>query len=477
MLNPSHLLTVTFPSADHPMNDLLTHTLYVAKREVDLLPLRRVLTSSGKLRESVILLNELSPANHSLVLRVKYVAVDFTRDFDGNDGIVPGTRFVGRIPLRHEIVDGTTWFRPQDKFLVFPYSACWLQNNMVGCNNCKATRGADLGAYKTHRRTPCTCGLVYGKLLHGGLQDYIRVLSPAHSLVKIPELVSVHDCCFLFDISLPFLSFCIDVLAPLLKDAPIGRVLVFLDDMRTQSNDCLLVIQHLQLDQLVFTLTDLRTLMENPELVSKYRDKFPHVLVFAAAEGAQEKAVQFGMGTGLTPETSRLTLALFRHQQLICTCPDDRKLYKPVLSYKDKFLLEALLETLDMLNQNGTGVDTELHPEDPIQRMQTVESSGTPSLNDTSYIDQSVVKAVSETGASKRASVQLLSPRSKPHVSWLHCDRDFRLCLDDSCVHTLQSKCHHTRDLNEMIGANSKLRRAFYTHRLACHVKLNAFIF
>ncbi|GEQ66951.1 hypothetical protein JCM33374_g614 [Metschnikowia sp. JCM 33374] len=487
-------LTVAFPPTNESMSDLNTHTSYVTKREVDLLPLRRVLVNRRRLRDSVILLNDISPQSMSVLLRIKHVALDFTSDFDGDCGIVPGARFVGRIPSSQIVASGDNKYHPKDKLMVFPYSTCWIQNSTHMCQNCLSAISSDLGAYETHRRSPCSHNLVYGKSLNGGLQDYVRVPLPSHSLVKVPESVSVHDCCFLFDVALPFLSFAVNVLAPLMRQGPTGRILIILDDTRKEANDCLLVIRHLQLDHSLFTFTDTRVLKEKPELTEKYNSKFQHVLVFASSAHAINKAVEFGGHASVAGLISRSTLALFRNQDQIISCPDYRKIYRYTLSYKDKFLLEQLLATLASLSAEDQASDTPPAPQSFEVRSKTAASSGLSLNSGLNYSTESVACSLNSSAtqpSSKTPSIQnsvekishrfAREPRSpdagRRHVSWLHCDQDLRLCSDDNCVHELSSRCHQTKNINEMLSGNCQLRRVFYTHRSACHVKLNAFIF
>ncbi|KAM9904725.1 hypothetical protein OXX79_002573 [Metschnikowia pulcherrima] len=498
-----NLLRISFPPTDHLMNDFQTHTSYIAKREVDLLPLRRTITKTGKLRDAVILLRDLQPEESSLLLRVKHVAIDFTMDFAGNPGIVPGARFVAKIPSMHPIRDGEHMFSPADKLLVFPYSACWLQNRKFMCNNCISASACDVEKYVTHQRTPCLRQPVYGRQLNGGLQDYIRVPSPAHSLVKVPESVSGHDCCFLFDVALPFLSYCVDVMfagpganSQSLPDSP-GRVLIMLNDVKKEANDCLLVIRHLQLDHSIFTFTDPK-LLAKPQTKERFRDKFRHVLVFTSDKEILESAVQFAARNVSKDVAKKSTIGIFRNISPEITCPNYCMFHKIDLSYKDRFLMEDLLMTLAALNGGTRSPVSPTQQEITIQHGKSAskkKNGNSASTSPTSDMSKSSITEIrSSNSSTTRSSSQSTenkndedqqsdeissnSSTSAPkHTSWLHCDKDFRLCSDDNCVHDVTSLCHQTATINEMIRSGCSWKRVFYTHRSACHVKLNAFIF
>ncbi|KAM9892718.1 hypothetical protein OXX79_009835 [Metschnikowia pulcherrima] len=492
-------LRISFPPTNHLMNDFQTHTSYIAKREVDLLPLRRTITKTGKLRDAVILLPDLQPEESTLLLRVKHVAIDFTTDFAGNPGIVPGARFVGKTPSMHPIRDGEHTFSPADKLLVFPYSACWLQNRNDMCNNCISASACDVEKYVTHQRTPCLRQLVYGRQLNGGLQDYIRVPSPAHSLVKVPESVSVHDCCFLFDVALPFLSYCIDVMfagsgvnSQKSSDPP-NRILIILNDVKKEANDCLLVIRHLQLDHSIFTFTD-PLLLAKPQTKERFRDKFQHVLVFTPDKENLESATQFAARN----DSKKSSIGTFRDIGPEITCPNHCMIHKINLSYKDKFLMEDLLMTLAALNGGTRSPVSPTQQEIAIEHEKSVQKKkdAVPvSESPTSDMSKSSITEIrSSNSSTTRSSSQSTeiknnedqnsdeissdSSTSAPkHTSWLHCEKDFRLCSDDNCVHDVTSLCHQTATINEMIRSGCSWKRVFYTHRSACHVKLNAFIF
>lgn len=462
--------------SENPVNDLHTHTLYLTTSAVNLLPIRRRLTS-GKLKELVILPSELSSASNVLVLRVKHVALDFSTDFTANQ-IVPGSRVIGKMSSG----DKRLGFSRHDKLMVFPYLTCWIQSASDPCANCTAAMAHDISTYSTHKLYPCTRNWQYGKTLDGGLQDYMRVPQPLHSVFKVPPGVSLHDCCFLFDIALPFYAYCRDVLLALLQQAPDSRILVILSDSSREANDCLLVIQHLRLDHLLITFTDMKKLNTTPGLLTAYTNKFHHVLVFAPGQESITTALALGIATGLETTKSRHTIALFGDNVgRIHSQPLDRTVYRVNLSYKDKLLMEELVHTLAELNtSNGDS-----HP--TITHMQSLDSAETGTNHSTLsehiadisdlYSEWSTSRAKKKLRFKGDTEVVASRPPTRDHISWLHCDRDFRLCLDDHCDHDTLKRCHSTNVVNRLLLGKTDLHRVFYTNRPASHVKINAFIF
>lgn len=471
------LLTFTLTVSEKPISDLETHTLYLTLSAVNLLPLRRVLDKKRRLRELVILLHELRPFHTLVLLRVKHVALDFRSDF-AVPGLVPGRRLIGKIPLKTPFVDRRRVFEPADKLFLFPVLACWIQAAGTPCDNCIALVARDLDAYETHQQLPCTMRWVYGETLDGGLQDYICVPQPACLLVKVPPHVLLHDCCFLTDVALPLYAFCHDTLCDVLAAQPAGRILVVLNDLAREANDCLLVIHHLRLDHLLITFTDMKKMADG--LLAQYAAKFHHVLVFAPGSAALQLALQAGVSTGLELTKLRYTIALFgaAASQDVAP-PQDRTLHRVHLQYKDKFLMEQLLETLGEFNRALVPGDMRHKPLaasiDTLGLNDTALSnhlSGAPDLVDDTTLISSQAK---RKRLRFKDEPEVMGPRG--HVLWLHCDRDFRLCLDENCDHELLRKCQLTLRINGMLARASDLLRVFYTNRPASHVKINAFIF
>lgn len=470
----------TLTVSEKPVNDLSTHTLYLTTSAVNSLPLRRRLVNR-KLKESVILPSELSNLAHTLVLRVKHVALNFNHDFKCDNAVVPGSRIIGKLPASRQD-SKNLGFSPHDKLMVFPHLTCWIQRASDPCDHCAMMLAADHNDYVKLRHFRCLHDWQYGKTLDGGLQDYISVPDPIHSIVKIPRLVSLHDCCFLFDIALPFYSYCRDVLCPNLERDPHSRILIILNDLTKEANDCLLVIHHLRLDLLLITFTDMKKLGEVPGLRDTYANKFHHVLVFALGQGPINAALELGLATGLELTKSRHTIALFGDEVgPLSIPPPDRTVHNVSLSYKDKLLMEELLNTLADFNKNRGDGATQIGETDSADSLETSTNHSllldlipSPEAWSTSLAKKKKIRFKEESESSGRA----LEAGSglKSHISWLHCDRDYRLCVDDHCDHDTQKRCHSTSALNGMLYP-CQLRRVFYTNRPASHVKINAFIF
>lgn len=362
--------------------------------KVALLPLRRRLVAPTRLAELLILPAELD--NAPLLLKVKHVAIDFLTDFAAV-GTVPGRRTVGKLA------------NLPDRYMLFPYLACWIHEPGNPCKNCLALE--EPGSYAAHKLRPCQRRYVYGETLDGGFQDVIVVPKPS-LLVRVPRVVSLHDSCFLFDVALPFCLYSVDVLVPAMK-VNSGRVLVILEDSAREANDCLLVMRHLGLNHALFTLTDMASAKRT------YAKKFSHVLVFARGPEAIELALRLGVSPGLELTKSRYTIGVFSGWE--CPEPADRTVYRHQPMYKDKFLYEQLLETLASFHY------------EPVPLLSSLGS------------------VTSDELAATQHSHKLRS-------LWLHCDKDLTLGpgIDDS-VHT-------TGDVLRMLQRRCDLRRVFFSH-------------
>lgn len=449
-----------------------------ASHDVERLPIRRVLHKSGTLKELVIHLNELQDSsNESALLRVKHVAVDLTRDIVGTrPGTVPGLRIVAKLAHETPLKLSLSTILPSEKLFVFPVSACWIQSPHDPCTNCLKLLNNDFDAYKSHTSFPCLRDLTYGFTLDGGLQDYIRVPRPHLSLIKIPPLVSVHDCCFLLDIALPFYSFCKDNLLRMLQQDPQARVLVILNDSAREANDCLLVINHLDLEHLFVTFVDMDKLRKNPSLVSGvYANEFHHVLVFAPGSDAVEAALAVSVHTKLASTKLRYSIALFGANADLkldaSKIPEDKTVYRVKLSYKDKFLMEELIDTL-------AGFNASTSTKKPLRSMSMGTLSSSDSIPSSELISTSENEEVTKKKLRFKKETEVVAPPklSRTHISWLYCDDDYKLCTgeDGGC---LPSRCQSTSDINRLLRRKVQTRRVFYTHRPSCHVKKNVFIF
>lgn len=322
-------------------------------------PAKQAGQTKPHITESIILRHDLVTEPGWVLLRVKHVAIDFSRDFAHLPGTVPGCIAIGK--LQNFPLDGPWLLR--HKFLVFPHSRCLheasynsrhFQSSM--CSNCLRVQEVPVdqrNTYSVHKKWPCISNPAFGRDLAGGLQDYMQIRLPQHSLVKISSHVSVHDCCFLVDIALPFYSFCQDTLCEKMATSPASRVLLLLNDASKEANDCLLVMHHLNLDHLRFTLSDVAALQQSRELIDRYSNQFSHVLVFSRLPRAFALGLQCAISTGLASSRSCHTLTVFTDLALPAMCHQenpDKCILRVQLSYKDKYLFERLLKFVGDLN-------------------------------------------------------------------------------------------------------------------------------
>lgn len=468
-------MVISLSVSESPVTDVATHTLYLSSSAIYLLPLRRVLQINGQIKESVILLHHLEPRQCEVLLRVKHVAVNFKRDFSSKHEIVPGSAFICKLATKSALVDNGRVFSLSDKVLVFPHSACWIQSPDDCCENCRILKqNGSLNSYHSHKQYPCRRSWVYGETIDGGLQDYIKVLQPVHSLIRVPSTVSLHDCCFLMDKALPFFVFCKEVLLHAIAREPSASILIVLPDSNLYANDCLLVIQHLKMESLSITFTDPIKMKSSESLARSYKNKFNHVCVFAQGLDAIKFAFELSISTGLESAKALHTVGLFGDN---CNVKlpyfQDKTIHRVRLSYKDKFLMEELLQALNNYNRSDS------------------QDFGSPARSESISSHESCQETPAESGATAdpvaakklrfKKEPQVAPPlrqSTKRNILWLHCDSDYRLCLDEAEIEPENaSKCQTTNDLNRILRSNDKPARVFYTNKSTSHEKLNAFIF
>lgn len=468
--------------------DYRDHCLYISDSLVSLLPIRRTTNKLGQLQESIIHLTELQPRPHSALLRIKHVALNFTRDFSASPGCVPGLNMIGRVVLNNETTDPKLCGADARRVFVFPYTNCIIQDSTPLCANCsKVTTlsnhidNDEYAQYDVHRKYPCLRNLVYGKTIDGGLQDFLRVPHPLKQLIAVPKQVSLHDCCFLMDVALPFMVYCKEILSKSTRKN--SKVLVFLNDCEMEVNDCLLVIRHLDLHDHLFTFTDLKTLNSNSSLKDSYKNEFNNVLLIAAGQHA--------FGLSLAFKEPNLTLTLDVSPIAIFESPGEQHISIPlglnvqriVMSYKDKFHMERLLETLSGMSGSATtgsvssgnsSIETS-HKQDI--SIQFFSSNGTkvpstfPVSRETAETSpRSSSETADETGSKK-------SRESKRLVRWLQCDHDFLLGSEDLTDFETVGDRLLTSTINRLIMNDFRPRRVFFTNSKAKNATLNAFVF
>lgn len=498
ILRPNRDCNYTITIKEMTVCDFEHRCLYSTANAVSLLPIRRVSTKVGQLQETIISLRELQPLPLTALIRIKHVALDFCLDFNVEKGCVPGQRFIGKISINTESKCAETNMPRGQRVFVYPYSTCLIQNIPELCKNCchissipdhSENHRKDL--YELHKNFPCLKKWVYGKTIHGGLQDYIRIPHPLQQLIPVPELVSLHDCCFLLDVATPFLAYCKDILSALPDFA--SKVLIILNDVNKEANDCLLVIQHLLLNQHYFTFTDMQTLFKHPEIKASYTGQFRHIFVLAVGQQAFEAGLTFqdtSADSAESPSTISIMASQSAEKLLI---PDSIEVKKICISYKDRFLLETLLETISDMNK--ATIDR-LSKRSAWCLNSSINSAGGyfDELTDSLFLENVVllsnlsspreVKSESKHGSPKfsihttsEESIVGRKGQNKKVVRWLLCDYSFSLGLDDLCDQDYESRCMLTKAINRLRAEGFAPKRVFFTNTQRNNASLNAFIF
>lgn len=495
-LHPNSDCSYTITIKEMTVSDFERRCLYSTANAVSLLPIRRVSTKVGQLQETLILLRELQPQPLTALLRIKHVAIDFCIDLNVDKGCVPGQKFIGKISINTESKCSTTSMTRGQRVFVYPHSTCLIQNYQKACENCchissvsERTEHDRRTLYELHKKYPCLKEWVYGKTIHGGLQDYIRVPHPLQQLIPVPELVSLHDCCFLLDVATPFLAYCKEILCAMPEFA--SKVLVILNDVSKEANDCLLVIRHLLLDEQFFTFTDVQTLLTHPEVKLSYTNRFRHVFVLAAGQQAFETGLAF-QHASIDSVDMQPTISIVASQSAEeLTIPHSIEIRKIVISYKDKFLLETLLETISDMNYatiNRLSKRLTWGSNSSIGTAGHIDEFG-----DSLFLENIVLLSNLSSPMEGRSESKPGSPKfsmhttsddsigkrgqSKKVVRWLLCDYSFLLGLDDLCEQDYESRCMLTNAINRLRAEGFASKRVFFTNTQSNNASLNAFIF
>lgn len=492
ILHPNSDCNYTITIKERTVSDPERRCLYSTANAVSLLPIRRVSTKVGQLQETIILLRELQPHPLTALIRIKHVAVNFSADFNNEKGCVPGQRFIGRISINTEPESSKTTMARGQRVFVYPYSTCLIQNFSKPCMNCRHRASIPdvpeddrKALYEIHRDFPCLIDWLHGKTIHGGLQDYIRVPHPLKQLIPIPELVSLHDCCFLLDVATPFLVYCKEILCAMPDFS--SKVIVILNDVSKEVNDCLLILRHLLLDEHLFSFTDMQIISAHPEIMKSYTSQFSHIFVFAAGQ----QAFETGLIIRDACADSRVTISIMAQSSEHLEVPDSIQVQKVSISFKDKFLLETLLETISEMNNvtgnslakrytwcSNSSIGTEEN---------THEYGGDLILDDIDIVPHLSLpmEALSESKLGcPKFSVHSTSDNSftnkspsKKVIRWLQCDYSFLLGLDDLCEQDLENPCILTRAINRLRAEGFGPKRVFFTNTQSNNAILNAFVF
>lgn len=476
----------------HSRKDHESGSLYATASAVSLLPIRRVKSHGSGLRETIITLDKLRPLPGSALLRIKGICLDFSSDLVAGNDIVPGMKAVGTITLNTEQETGSPSMQRGQRVFLFPYSTCLIQNSRITCKNCSyvasvlALLANDKDAlYELYRDHPCLGAWVYGKTLDGGLQDFIRVPAPLKLLVVPPKLVSLHDCCLLLDTAVPFLAYCKDYLCKL--NTPRGKVVVILNDSRKEANDCLLVLRHLVLNDELFTFTDMNILTTTPEIRKSYANLFQHVFLLNSSQEALDVASSFRFSSFNSIGSSITIFETF--EQRLPKIPESLRVARMKMSYKDKILMEYLLETLNDMNSEVSQCSVEpigwspdltleasLHSLKLVSRNSHDGEMRLAPLDTSANFANSIGSPISQADSWEDSKKDNFD-HGRMHPRWLHCDYTFHLRPNDSCEHEHKCRCVLTSIINQLRSQAFAVKRVYLKNYPAQKSALNAFVF
>lgn len=478
---------------DSPINDLAKHESYLVPPDVNLLPTKRVFDPRiARLRETTKLPKDFVAHDSDVLLKVKIVGVNYKKDFlllHDKPPVVPGNKVIGKI------ISGS--FPPSHKYLVYPYLTCMVHNPSRPCVNCAHLMANDvpplsLQSYSVYRKLPCLQTWEYGVTLDGGLQDVMKVRGPTEALVKIPDNVSLHDCCFLSEVMLPLYSVIKDTLLHLHHVEDKTRVLVVLNDVTKEINDVLIVLKNFHIDQKHYWFIDPTKIAQLLPLErANYKSKFHHVLLFACSD----QAVTFGMASSISTglESTRLRYNIFLFNQYdpesqaknkyLQSNHTDKTIHHFKLTFADRQNALELLNILSELNR----IDLPLPPG---QRpsVTSIESASTFSntLVTSASTSTTNVSAKTHNSAGRKPPKALRfrddesiidDQKKQSYYSWLHFDKDFDLCNDyDLSDDDEDDRTHTVRDINANL-VDPRYSRVCYANKANKPVKINAFIF
>ena len=500
----------------------------IIPQKVTALPTKRLFDPiSRKLREVTKLPKELEMTANEVILRVRMVGINFQTDlkYDSRKdtihdeslpkSIVPCGRIIGKVVSNYE--DQTS------KYVVFPYSNCIIQNitSQAICHNCQYRKNhlvtkLSSSSYNYYKQYPCTLNLTYGYTLDGGLQDYMKIRNPRESLSKIPNNMSIHDCCFFMDIMLPFYSFLKDNFEAEKSDNPanttengsslvvVGKILIILNSISKDVNEVLIVIKHFNLDQRNISFIDekkLDKLSENDRI--NYKGKFSQVFVFKVTEEIVKFVDFCSISSGLESTKSRYNIVFFDDNSFnskhLNRFHNDKTYHQYKLSYKDKLNAEDLLGIVSNLNlhikrsPSSSSLNSRAPKKESRSKKETRPSvaslettASTFSSTNLSFQSDasSTTSSKSNTTVSKnlrfRENDSIIENSKKDpqnHYSWLLYDKDYDLCneFEHSDDEDLNKKVHSVREINRILRNPKDLSRVCYTIKSA-KSKLNALV-
>ena len=327
---------------------------------------------------------EPSQKDSNVKVDVKICALSYPTDFHHQlYNVVPSKRIIVK---KHSFESHNKTRRV--KFLVYPYTTCHLEG--------------------IHNDSHCCCSLTYGEDLDGGLQESLYV--PKQLLIPIPQNVSLHDVCFIWDIILPFYVYSTYIT---------NQTCILLNDIKREINEVLIILNHLNIDQRAITILDETTMS------LKYADKFDTVFCF------NSKLAQFAEFC-CQPPTAALAL-IHKRQRLskiltnfpIVAKSSDKTYHYMKLGYDDEKSCIELLQIIRDLNNNRSGYqglnDSTTQPRN--NSTTTTVSSSSASTSDANSLRQEHMdnKSVTTTSNSSREL------HSKGHCTWFWSDEDVDL--------------------------------------------------
>lgn len=471
-------------------NDDDMQCLYSTSNAVSLLPIRRIISHDGILKELIITLNKLRPLPDSALFRVKGLTLDFRTDLVAEYNTVPGMKVVGTIVLNSEFKSNYSTMKRGQRVFLFPFSSCLIQSPTNVCNNCRHLSSVEkelwndpITTYELYRKYSCMKMWVYGKTIDGGLQDFIRVPAPLKLLIVVPKLISLHDCCLLLEVAVPFLAYCKDFLCKL--SPPFGNVMVILNDFKSEINDCLLVLRHLVLNEKFFTFTDISILTTTTLSRQSYQNQFRHVLLFDTSQQALDVSISL---KNFSFEPISFSITIFQKiDQMLPKIPPRTNISYIKLTYKDIYLMRSLLETLEDMNGQVSDAFTEPFSWSPdlttITSFQGWDEKNTsksheytiPPASPEEYRGDGDFEIGQPNNSEDRENIRGENNKMRPR--WLKSDYTFHLRPNDSCEHEEDCRCVLADIINQLKSRSFLAQRVHLKNHPAKKTILNAFVF
>lgn len=196
-----------------------------------LLPIKRLYDPhTNKMKQIYVFPKDISDTEQNskrLTIKIKMTGITYTQDFhqEALRPVVPGRSIIGKIEYCPSGLSELFKIRKGRKYLVYPYSTCQLEN--------------------LHSNKDCNCEIMYGRDIDGGMQDCISV--PFQLVIPIPNNVSLHDVCFIWDIIMPFYIQTMTMHESIKKSN--RKIMIILNDKKKQINEILIVLNYFHIPQ------------------------------------------------------------------------------------------------------------------------------------------------------------------------------------------------------------------------------------